>query len=302
MAGTRKTTKKTPASGRPATGRGGIAKFTKALTKTTAALSIRNKGKRKAENDSAGTAPKAKKSKRSPPATATPDDEAETEEDPTLKVERNADLVIVARFEVTGHDTYESVTEISADFFLRNGDGGAEKNIGSIITDVVTKSFKDDQGVKEWIKELLTPKPGEAEIDEVSKVFRTLFDIKGAPQKSLTKYRRELSAGRNMFIHTFQINEPYRGLGIAQIAMQAFFQGIANLSDDNDYEGPIVLSPAADADARDAMQAAGTWTDEASAEAGLIRSWGKSGFEVWLRGEADVEGSVTVMGIGKGGW
>lgn len=211
----------------------------------------------------------------------------------------NAEVNVACSLDVGQHGDLKCVTEYSADFFLQASRGGEQKDIGQIVTYVVEKDTKDGKGKPVWIKELLTTTKKDI---EVSTIFKMLFTKTGAVHADFKKYSKELSASRIMFIHTCTLAPPYRSLGLAQVAMQAFFQGLPKVTQGYEFTGPIVLSPAADETAKAEMVEAGVWTDEATAEAGLIRSWGRSGFKVWLQGSVEEEDSISIMGMAAEDW
>ncbi|SMR55130.1 unnamed protein product [Zymoseptoria tritici ST99CH_1E4] len=210
--------------------------------------------------------------------------------------EQATSCVIVVECEVKGHDTHDCITQIDADFFLKAPGATKKKQIGEIVTYLVDMSAGEEEQFKNgrWVSELLRPK-GE---DEVQLIFQTIFTKTGAVKKKLVDRTAELTNENLLFIHTFALSHPeaYGGTGIAQDAMNVFMAALPNLPEPWAYTGAIVLSPAADEEVKAARVKAGTWTDDAQAEAGLIVSWEKSGFEVWLRGNPKTENSVTIMG------
>ncbi|KJX97033.1 hypothetical protein TI39_contig586g00007 [Zymoseptoria brevis] len=210
--------------------------------------------------------------------------------------EQATSCAIVVECEVKGHDTHECVTQIDANFFLKAPGATKQKPIGEIVTYLIDMSAGEGEQSKrgQWVSELLRPK-GE---DEVQLIFQTIFTKTGAVKKKFVDRTAELTNENLLFIHTFALSHPeaYGGTGIAQDAMNVFMAALPNLPEPWAYSGAIVLSPAADEQVKAARVIAGRWTDDVQAEAGLIVSWKKSGFEVWLRGNPKTENSVTIMG------
>jgi hypothetical protein len=202
---------------------------------------------------------------------------------------------LIMECELQSHEKHSCITKINADFFLKASGGQKQKRIGEIVTYLVDmpNAGKGKSRTGDWISQILAPKEDR---DEPQLIFQTIFTDTGAVRKPFASHRPELSTENLLFIHTFIMDPAYAGTGIPQDAMNAFLQALPNLPDDWGYTGAIVLSPAADAEVKEKRVADGTWKGDQHAEDGLIASWKKSGFEVWLRGAADVENSVTIMG------
>lgn len=176
--------------------------------------------------------------------------------------------------------------------------------IGELVCHVVERSGAQVT----WAKEILTSRKGD-QLSEVQNILRALFTDRGRLRKHLDKYKAALAGDKLLVIDTFRLERPYRGTGLAQDAIAAFLDGLKKVrrhgagDEDWTFDGPVVLSPAADGTEKrklQAIQANGEIVDDVVVERKLIKSWEKSGFEIWVLGDERVEGSVSVMGRVEG--
>lgn len=215
-------------------------------------------------------------------------------------------IPIRAELNVHTHDNYDSVDIIDAYFYA----GSRDEPIGEVVTYLVDKSKgRGSLGSKKatgalWMRELLTPASSsaqEAERSEVELIFQTLFTPRGGVRAPFKKHTAALSGDEILFVHTMQLEEAHRGTGAARGAMAAFLNALPKISDGWAFEGTIVLSPAIDAGdlkkkKKKNKQKGTQEVNLAEEEERLVKFWGKIGFEVWLKGDVEVEGSVTIMG------
>lgn len=76
--------------------------------------------------------------------------------------------------------------------------------------------------------------------------------------------------------------------------MDSYLNALPNVNQFN-FAGAVVLSPARDQSSA-VPEGKPPKTDE-EIEQSLIASYRKVGFEVWVQGDANTEGSITVMGL-----
>lgn len=169
-----------------------------------------------------------------------------------------------------------------ARFSLKGEDAKKGANIGHLYGYVI---HKNEDGL--WIDELITGEGGM----EVQEIMRLLYNKAGAVRQAFTNHTKELSQDRILFIDTLVLDTEYHGTGLAQLAMASFHRLLPRINNGFAYSGTAVLSPAASEDFKKESE-----KSDVEIERALVRSYERSGYMVWVRGEEEVEGSVTVMG------
>ena len=138
------------------------------------------------------------------------------------------------------------------------------------------------------------------ETKELRAITRMLYTKAGSPRVAVGR-SEQLPHDKLVFIDTFILQDAYRGRGLAQQALRNFHKLVPHLADhdfadheddsERDSETTVVLSPAGSASVR-----IDNGKSDVEIERGLIRNYGKSGYEVWIQGDEGVYGSVTVLG------
>ena len=117
----------------------------------------------------------------------------------------------------------------------------------------------------------------------------------GAPCSKVEHFGDQLTHDRMVFIDTLFLENDYRGNLISQKILQSFHNLIQKLikqhAATNQHAATILLSPAKSADVG--------WDNgksEVEIERGLIRTYRKVDYDVWVKGDEKKPGSVTVLG------
>lgn len=200
---------------------------------------------------------------------------------------------IVGIKEVPRYSGWLSELEVGLYLELKGGEEG-KKKVGSVIAYMVNRiRLPDDNSPSRFVEELMvrnTLKPDRRTGDEDStgelrQILRMLYRRNGAIQNNVTEHEDALSEERLVFIDTFKLND-HCSTGLAQLALRSFHQLIARYLEVR----TVVLSPA--------RSEGSEWgaLNDVEIERRLIRAYRKNRYEVWIQGDEDVEGSVTVMG------
>lgn len=208
---------------------------------------------------------------------------AHTEQKYTSK-DDGASGMLTTRLEVQWECTWECAVFIEARFSLKMEGNARGTNIGHLYAYFVDTSEKDL-----FASELLATSGDDKPDIETS--LQTIYTKKGNIRAAFKAHRANLTKGRLLYIDTLQLQEKYHGKGLAQLAMSSFHKLLPLLADPYAFSGTVVLCPAASADYKKEND-----KSDVDIERALIKSYTKSGYEVWLQGAEDVEGSVTVMG------
>lgn len=175
-----------------------------------------------------------------------------------------------------------------ARFSLKQEHKPRGKHVGHLYAYHVDKTKQGDTGDVLWTSEILMVKKDKTELQTI---FQELFTANGNVKKHVRGYAKQLQHHTILFVDGFVIEPKYRGKRLAQLALNAFHRLLSAISKGYAYHGTIVLSPAANEDQRSDDS-----KSDAEVERGLIRSYEKSGYEVWLQGDEEKEGSITAMG------
>ena len=183
---------------------------------------------------------------------------------------------------------------VEARFSLKEEGNSRGTNVGHLYSYAVNRTLTNGKGRKKqfaWVKDTLTATDDDDDITELETVMQTLYDSSGNVKDEVNDYSDELSADHVLFIDTLQVSDKYSGTGLAQLAMGACHRLLPRLGNGHAFQGTIVLSPAASE-----KHKKDNGKSDIEIERGLIRSYQRSGYKVWIQGEESVEGSVTVVG------
>lgn len=199
------------------------------------------------------------------------------------------------------------ITRIDVVFQYKHN--GRSRLAGEATVFIVDRKYRHRGSPKTWVDFLLQVPDGympgeldlhEAEDDELTtleKCLMWLYDSRGRPRPGFPA----LHSDRIAFIDTFRLENAFSGgKGFAQVAMEGLFRGMAKLPGKLAFQGTYFLSPAP--------------IDEAAEERGLdldtctvvqwhraveklIRSYERTGFEVWKEGDKRRGWTLTIMGM-----
>lgn len=157
-----------------------------------------------------------------------------------------------------------------------------------------------------------------SEVDELCMMMQNIYHKSGAaagsPRDEMSAHAEELTQDEMHFISEFMLVSRFRGgSGMAQICLQTYLSLLPRFGNGQAYRGSVALSPAGfqhvmEQKARQAKRdpetgekmGLATWSE---VEKKLIKSYRKSGFEVWCESDpalAEMGGGVTIMG--RKGW
>lgn len=204
----------------------------------------------------------------------------------------DAEYMLTTRLEVTkarsAGQVLKSAIWYEARFSLKEEGAGRGKNVGHLYAYMVDKTELDEQNKPLWLSEILAP---HADRSELQSVLQELYTAAGTVKKRLRSYSEELRQDRIIFIDGLVLDAKFRGKGLSKVVMEAFHHLLPALAGPYAYTGAVVLSPAAAEDQE--IKEGKTVVD---VENGLIRSYERVGYKVWLKGDGHVADSVTVMG------
>ena len=226
------------------------------------------------------------------------------------------------KIEVEEYADNESLRRLEVEFRLRTGRQTKGPEIGHLIAWLVDTTAANSIRAKQaQISEVLAPKDkkkastakgskerkrdeGDEDEDEDEEVdvmkelkntLNVLFTKAGKLRSTVKEYQDELSSSRLIFIDTLFVDEDYRGTGLTQLGMQSLHHLIqyVDLEGESEEARPvtIVLSPGASEE-----HPIPNGKTPVEIERSLIRSYEKSDYKVWIQGDEDIEGSVTIMG------
>lgn len=173
-----------------------------------------------------------------------------------------------------------------------------------------------------WIQDLLEPlvkgyKPGQRTmvhhdpdqhpgVEEIHMMMQNMYhQADGEVREEFEAHAEELSQEKLHFIGEFEVTPQHRGRGVAQKCLQTYISLLPTLGGGVEYDGSVTLSPAGFLNVRMQMmrngkKPVGSWSE---VENKLIRSYMKSGFEVWCKSDPKFarQGGITIMGRQKWG-
>ena len=184
----------------------------------------------------------------------------------------------------------DTVHWLEARFSLRAAGERRGENVGHVYAYVVDKTQEDTHHNPLWLTEILADK--DAEITELRITLGELYDEAGNVRDQVDEWSEDLQDDHILFVDTLMLDESVRGTGLSEVAMQTFHRTLPYISNGRGYTGTIVLSPAASGDYRGSSD-----KSDAEIEAHLIELYQKVGYDLWVKGDEEEEGSVTVMGL-----
>ena len=199
--------------------------------------------------------------------------------------------LLTTRLEVQADCQHGCCAFVEARFALNMDADGKKraKNVGHLYAYLVDRAAQDEAGGELLYLSELTSSTHES---EVASVFREIFTKEGNVRATFEAHKERLTNDEKiLFIDTLWLREEYHGKGLAQLAVSSLHSLLPQLTNGYAFQGTVLLSPAASADHKKK-----NGKSEADVEAALIRSYEKSGYEVWKKGSEEVEGSITVMG------
>lgn len=199
------------------------------------------------------------------------------------------------------------ITRIDVVFQCKSG--RKSRLAGEATVFIVDRKHRHRGSPKTWVDFLLQIPEGyrpeeldlhEAEDDELStleKCLMWLYDARGRPRPGIAA----LNSDRIAFIDTFKLESAFTGgKGFAQVAMEGIFRAMAKLPGKLAFQGTYFLSPAPiDEAAQERGLNLGSCTvvEWHQAVGKLIRSYERTGFEVWKEGDKRRGWTLTIMGI-----
>lgn len=197
---------------------------------------------------------------------------------------------------------------VHAEFTIRRPNKRTVK-LGHVDGETIDKAFiRPDSTTAAWL-EMLKPPPGYTgnlqtfgdqndAVDDFRKGLIGLYTQKGKARSKFTHLQHQLAAKKMHYICHFELQAAFHGgSGFAQIAMRAYLTALGKLTNDHAVQGTVLLSPAAILTVFESKQKkAGVPIDWFEVVEKLIKSYGKCGFEVWLRASKTVKYSMTIMG------
>lgn len=195
---------------------------------------------------------------------------------------------------VQRYNNYQSCRRLEVGVKLKMGTECQAEEVGYIVAWYVDKAVQPAKGKALWTAELLKHDATDL-TKELGFITQMLFTQAGQPRAKLKDLRDQLASSNIIFIDTVFVEAQYRGTGLAQLAMQSFHslipQIIGQAPESEQSNAMAVLSPAASNSVK-----FDNGKTPVQVEKSLIRFYGQSGYEVWIQGAEEVEGSVTVMG------
>lgn len=204
--------------------------------------------------------------------------------------------VLRTTVDVQHHAKYEACRRLEVDIELEMP-GEDPVEIGYLVGWLVDKTMMTPNGKAAWAMELLKQgKQGTRhKMEELRTSLHEVFRQDGSPRSKVADSQESLTMDKLVFIDTLVLEPEYRGTGLAQKAMQSFHNLVRRII------GPqvgaevmlatMILSPAKSRDTK--------YENDKSAvevERGLIKSYAKVGYEVWVHGNENKENTITVMG------
>lgn len=165
---------------------------------------------------------------------------------------------------------------------------------GYLIAYVMNNTITSDTRRNQFVQELLTrdtldadPETGDDDpTNELRGICRLLYTKQGMVRQTVRVYEEALSEERLLVIDTWKLEDQYRSTELSGLTLRSFHDLIRQFLEVR----TVVLSPARADDSN-----WGTLTD-VQVERILIRVYSRLGYDVWIQGDEDVEGSTTVMG------
>ncbi|GIZ49255.1 hypothetical protein CKM354_001228700 [Cercospora kikuchii] len=173
-----------------------------------------------------------------------------------------------------------------------------------------------------WKAELLHPgpnirpldhhtasEPTHSGLDELQLTLQNIYTKAGEVRPEFSDHLDDLlprislagpSNNQLLYIPEFFLHQPFRGTGLAQGVLQNILSWITTLGSPSVLfpGGTMILSPAAFRTTMEEVKGKGaTDEDYLETERKLVRSYEKSGFEVWWKGDEERGGrAMTIMG------
>ena len=207
---------------------------------------------------------------------------------------KKATLTLILR--LRPYTGYKACRRLEVDLDL-DVQGEATEEVGYLIGWIVDKTLQSADERELWLTELIDQNDYGAGdgTSELRMVTRKLFRKYGEPRAAVQYHTRALTREKMVFVNTLVLDEVYRGTGIAQEVMTTFHALIREMIDPqaaaDKVLASIMLSPAKSSSA--------AWENGKSdieAKQGLIESFQKERYEVWIGGPVKKQGSVTVIG------
>ncbi|KAF7191001.1 hypothetical protein HII31_07693 [Pseudocercospora fuligena] len=231
----------------------------------------------------------------------------------TTKEGKAAELLTSITVKQSTH--YASIREFTVNFHIRLLHRPRKVKAGYI------RAFTIDRSpTSTWVKDLLEPlvkghKPGQRtmvhhdpdsypNVEEIHMMMQNIYHKDGTVREEFEAHAEELEKETLHFIGEFEVTPQHRGHGVAQKCLQTYISLLPTLSGGVEYDGSVTLSPAGFLNVRLAMmrknQNVGSWSE---VENKLVRSYIKSGFEVWCKSDPKFarQGGITIMGRQKWG-
>lgn len=211
------------------------------------------------------------------------------------------------KIKVVKHPEYKSINVLETEFFLQDAVDKKGFCVGRLNAQTIDRQseglskapYLDE--LLEW--DLVRPMSHAADdstVDEIKVIMRHIFDHNGVPRAEYQ--HRPLGSADLHFVAMFELDDEFKGPGLAQLALKGYHEAIGHLPGAYAFKGTVVLSPAALRGKKEAK--AGSGQPEKSyveIEHCLILSYRKSGYKVWSKADDGLEGSgIIIMGRSVG--
>lgn len=221
--------------------------------------------------------------------------------------------ILVAHLEVKG-DTYghSCATQIHAAFYMHVVGQAKRQYIGYLLGQTIDRAKPDPHQLDQtlFVSEMLNKRPTIEDTgrpmkhggvngtnDETEIIMQHIFHRDGTPRD---EYSRKCLGGAKLhFVSHFQLEQHYRGCGLAKTALQTYLRGVQHKAMGlHRFRGHAVLSPAALSQKKKFYESASSVKTLVEVEHALIASYERAGFKVWSKGDDSLGGlAITIMGI-----
>lgn len=219
-----------------------------------------------------------------------------------------AKCTIIVEVTATPHLTQPYRSDIEAIFRVRRGSRKTE-TLGRLDGSIIDKTFKRTPIARPaWQTDLLFVPPACTEdlrihpldddaVSDVSRALLLLYTRRGEVRATVKQHSEALSHDKIHYISHFQLGTEFRSKGYAQIAMTLYLHTLGKLNNGFAFQGTIILSPAGIVEETEKMEArTGRIRHYNENVQALTRSYEKSGYTTWFRGNQKVLACMSIMG------
>lgn len=220
-----------------------------------------------------------------------------TAEEPVQVAKGGRKGTVKVEIQLGEYTSYKSCKRIDVDIFQKPERARGWSHIGFLIGAYVDKDLKrasNKTSTPLWVEELLQQDDQTKKDDmyELRRITRFIFNKTGDVSDKFGHVSHELTSNAFVFIDTYKLYTQFRIRGAGVQPMRMLLDLLPQvLGEADQVEIPCILEPA---------HSAGTVIDNGMSsveiEAKLMKSYRKSGFDVWVQGDPEDDSSMSVMG------